>query len=183
MATRYAQHLLCASAGAMVLITGCGSDDDRAMSNNRDSGTDHGQTSVQNAYIVPAYRASCALQRDAPASLSFTAINDSPAESERLLDISTPAAASVSINVAPSALRMPPRTAIAAGQPRANPDPHPSEHPGPSATFGQPFSVTLIRLADTVEPGRSFPVTFGFERAGELTVDVAVEACPAQTTK
>lgn len=134
---------------------------------------EHAETSVHNAYIVPAYDTSCVLQIDAPAQLSFTAANTSSTTTETLKKISTPAASAVTITAPIGALHMQPRSVIAAGQPIENTD----QPAAPDA----PFTATLRGLDTIVGPAQSIPVTFEFERAGTITVDVAVDACPTQT--
>ena len=39
----------------------------------------------------------------------------------------------------------------------------------------------MFGLDDSAEPGTSIPVTFTFERAGDITLQVAVDACPNQS--
>ena len=158
-------------AATALALAGC-TDDSDPGSSNRGSGNSVAETSVDNAYIVPSYALSCALQIDAPAYLSFTATNTSSTETEVLQDISTPSAASVSIAAPPTALQMGPMTSLAAGQPLNNLD--------QPAAPDTPIKVSLETLDPSVEPGKSFPVTFDFERAGTLTLNVPVEACPTQ---
>ncbi|MDV8003057.1 hypothetical protein [Rhodococcus sp. IEGM 1408] len=164
------------ASAAMVLALGasgaCASDNEEMASSNRGGGEQDGQTSVENVFIVPAYMISCELQVDAPAQLSFTAINGSATEEETLSMISTPAASSVEIDAPPEALTIAPEASIAAGQPVENLD----EPTAPD----QPFSAFLVGLDDGVVPGTSVPVTFTFERAGDITLNVAVDACPNQ---
>jgi copper(I)-binding protein len=160
-----------AAALAVAIVAGCSTDDADSESSNRGGGESSGQTSVNNAFIVPAYTLSCVLQVDAPAQLTFTAVNGSTTESETLSDISTPAASTVSIDASKAQLEIAPGTSIAAGQPVQNLE--------ESTAPDEPFTVTLQGLEQGVEPGKSFPVTFAFEREGDITFNVAVEACPA----
>lgn len=141
-------------------------------SSNRGGGEQAGQTSVENVFIVPAYEVTCTLQVDAPAQLSFTAINGSATEAETLMSISTPAADSVDIDATAEALTIAPEASIAARQPVENVD----EPTAPD----QPFSVFLVGLDESVAPGKSVPVTFTFERAGDITLNVGVDPCPNQ---
>lgn len=46
----------------------------------------------------------------------------------------------------------------------------------------QPFSVFLVGLDEGVAPGKSVPVTFTFDRAGDITLNVGVDACPSQVS-
>lgn len=157
---------------ALGALAACGSDDANMSSTNRGGGEESGQTSVENVFIAPAYAVTCELQVDAPAQLSFTAINGSATEVETLSSISTPAADSVEINAPSEALRIAPEASIAAGQPVENLD----EITAPD----QPFSVFLVGLDESVTPGKSVPVTFTFDRAGDITLNVGVDACPSQ---
>jgi hypothetical protein len=158
---------------ALGLSAACGSDEPDAEPSNRGGGESTGQTSVRNVFIEPSYASDCTVQVDAPAQLSFTAINDSSTEDETLSEISTPAASRVEIDAPPEALTLSPESSIAAGQPVANPD----DADAPA----QSFSVWMVDLDPGVEPGQSVPVTFTFERAGEITLPVSVDGCPTQS--
>ena len=67
---------------------------------------------------------------------------------------------------------IPPQSSIAAGQP--------IEHLGESPQADNPFHVMVEGLDNTVKPGMSVNVTFRFEKAGDTTMAVPVEACPTQ---
>lgn len=158
---------------ALGLSTACGADDPDPGSSNRGGGQDSGQTSVENVFIAPAYAIDCTLQVDAPAQLSFTAVNDSSSEDETLSEVSTPAASRVEIVAPPQALTIAPGSSIAAGQPVENVE----DVDAPD----QPFRAFMFGLNDSAEPGKSIPVTFTFERAGDITLQVAVDGCPTQS--
>lgn len=164
-----------AASSVMVLALGasaaCSNEADTASS-GRGGGQESGETSVENVFIVPATALTCGMEVDEPAKLSFTAVNDSSTEQEMLSSISTPAAESVEIDAPLEALTIGPEDSIAAGQPVPNAD-------DPAAS-DQPFSVALQGLGESVEPGTSFPVTFAFKRAGDITLNVPVDACPVQ---
>jgi copper(I)-binding protein len=117
---------------------------------------------------------SCALQVDAPAQLSFTATNEDSIGDETLSQISTPAASYVEIEAPAGALTIAPGATIAAGQPAVNLDEPPD--------VNEQIAVSLLGLSADVVPGKSVPVAFTFKRAGEIEFNVAVEACPAQST-
>lgn len=155
----------------MVLAAGCGNDVDYDSS-NRGSGTDTEPTSVENAFITPNFLpGSCAIQVGDNANLRFTVSNVRPAESERLLEITTDAADMVRIS--PTAtLEIPPKSTIAVGQPVEDLD-------DPAAP-DEPFTATLEGMKDNVTPGKSVDVTFRFEKSGELEFLVPIEACPTQ---
>jgi hypothetical protein len=155
---------------ATMAATACGNNVD-PESSNRGSDTDTALTTVTNAYIVPAFApGSCAIQIGGTAQLHFTATNNRPAETERLLDITTDAANMVRISPAP--IRIGPKSSIAAGQP--------IEHPDDRAAPDTPFTVTVQGLKNTVKPGISVNVAFNFEKSGTLALRVPIEACPTQ---
>ncbi|MFI8567935.1 hypothetical protein ACIGGF_15385 [Rhodococcus sp. NPDC078407] len=98
------------------------------------------------------------------ATLEFTAVNEAETENDRLLDISSPAATSVTIDATPDQLVIEPATSIAAGQPVQNLD------SGDDGT-DERFTVTFELADGELAPGTSIPVTFEFERAGSVSVD------------
>lgn len=152
------------TAALMMLMGGCSNDAPTADSSNRGSGTDTVDTSVENAYIVPAYvPGSCAMQVDAGGVMRFTVTNNRPADTERLLGLSVSAAEHASI---PAPADIPPKSTVGFGEPNVGDARNPA--------------VRLERLDPDLRPAMSADVTFHFERSGDLTMPVPVEACPVQ---
>lgn len=150
------------------LTAGCG-EPPTADSSNRGSGSQTEETSVENAFIVPRYRpGSCAIQVGDTADLRFTATNNRVTESERLLDIRTDGADSVGITESAD-LVIPPQASIAIGQPATG-----------SADTDDRGAVILTGLRELARPGTSLDVKFVFDRFGDLTMRVPIEACPTQ---
>ena len=137
-------------------------------SSNRGSGSQTAMTSVENAYIVPLYvRGRCAIQVGDAAKLRFTATNNRDTDTERLLYIMTDAAAAV--HVSPNTgLEIPPNSSITTGQ---------STRQNGAASL----DVDIKGMRESLEPGMSVDVTFGFDKAGQIEMRTPVEACPAQS--
>ncbi|MGW0158529.1 hypothetical protein ACWDUN_04325 [Mycobacterium sp. NPDC003323] len=155
-------------AALMMLVTGCG-EDQGSGSSNRGSGSLTEETTVENAYIVPAYVAGrCAIQLDAGAEMRFTITNNRSTASERLLGLSTGSAEIVEI---PTPVEIPAASTVSFGEPNAAAGAGDASRP----------AVRLQRLDPQLRPAMSTEVTFDFERSGELTMRVPVEACPVQT--
>lgn len=158
---------LAGTAVLMMSTVGCG-EDPVLGSSNRGSGSHTDDTSVENAYIVPTYLPGrCAIQLNAGGEMRFTITNNRPAETERLLGLSTPAAEQARVI---SSVEIPPKSTLSFGQPNA-------EAGGGDASSPP---VLLDRLAPDLVPATSADVTFHFERAGDMTFPVPVEACPVQ---
>ncbi|MBB2989111.1 hypothetical protein FHR72_000568 [Mycolicibacterium iranicum] len=152
---------------AVVPIAGC-DDTSPSGSSNRGSGSLTEGTTVENAFIVPSFLPGhCAIQLDAGAAMRFTVTNGHPAEVEHLSGLSTDATPAASI---PVAVDIPPKSTVGVGQPSA----------GPEDAGGSLPAVRLSSLDPQLRPGMSAEVTFHFERAGEITMRVPVEACPTQ---
>jgi copper(I)-binding protein len=149
----------------VILAVGCGSDVE-ATSSNRGASDDNQATSIDNAYIVPAFvPGSCALQQGDIAQLRFTITNNRPVKEERLLSVTTDAAARITVPDAVT-LDIGPGGSLTAGEFDAASD-------GSSA-------VRLVGLRPAVKPAGSVPVTFRFKEFGNITLRVPVEACPLQ---
>lgn len=155
----------------MLMSAACGNDDVAPGSSNRGAGTTTESTSVENAYIVPAFApGACAIQVGDTADLRFTVSNTRSADAERLLAITSPAADTV--RIAPNAtVEILPQTTVAAGQP--------VENLGNPGAQDEPLTVTLEGLQSVVTPGKSVAVRFEFEQFGPLEMQVPIEACPA----
>lgn len=152
---------------ALMFVAGCG-EDPVLDSSNRGSGSHTEDTSVENAYIVPTYvPGRCVIQLNAGGAMRFTVTNNRPAETERLLGLTTAAAAQARIL---TNVDIPPKSAIGFGEPNAEPGPGDASNP----------AVILDQLDPGLLPATSAEVTFHFERAGDLTMRVPVEACPVQ---
>lgn len=159
-----------ALAGVTALVmcaVGCGGEP-ALDSSNRGSGSGTQNTTVENAFIVPAYLPGrCAIQLNAGAEMRFTVTNNRPAEAEQLLGLSTNVAAQARIM---TSLNIPPQSTVSFGEAGAQPFSGGKSRP----------AVRLDRLDPDLRPGMSADVTLNFERAGEVTLPVPVEACPVQ---
>ncbi len=154
-------------AALMMCGAGCGGEP-ALDSSNRGSGSGTQKTTVENAFIVPAYLPGrCAIQLNAGAEMRFTITNNRPADAERLLGLSTNAADQARVI---TSLKIPPQSTVSFGQAGAQPF---------SGGRSRP-AVRLDRLDPDLRPGMSADVTLNFERAGEITLPVPVEACPVQ---
>ena len=159
-----------ALAGAVVLamgVAGCG-EDPVLDSSNRGTGSHTQDTTVENAYIVPAnVPGECAIQLNAGGEMRFTVTNNRSLESERLLGLSTSAAQQArvidSVDIAP-------KSTVSFGQP--------NEQPGGGDASGP--AVQLDRLDPDLRAATTADVTFHFQQAGDLTMSIPVEACPVQ---
>ena len=168
-----ARQPLWIAAAAAVVVAGCADDSGANSSSNRGAGTETESTTVENAYIVPrSLPGSCAIQLGDSATLNFTATNTRPTKTERLLNVDVESADGA--RILPSAqLEIPPKSAIAAGQP--------IEHNG-DAHSDNAFRVVVDGLDASVRPGMNVPVTFEFQNAGDIVMTVPVEACPREST-
>lgn len=144
-----------ACAALMVLTVGCAADDSDFQPNNRGADTETPLTTVDNAFIVPDHApGKCAIQVGSAANLSFTATNTRPAESERLLGITTEAADTVRVS-STGEMDIAPKSS-------------------------EEFTAAVEGLRDSIRPAMSVDVTFRFLRSGDIEMRVPIEACPAQ---
>ena len=160
--------LACCGALLALVTGGCGKEYD-FESSNRGSGSDTTATTVENAYIVPAFvPGRCAIQLPLGAELRFTVTNGRPAENERLLGLSTNAARQAQPL---RSVDIPPESTVGFGQPSA----------AAVDAGGRVPGIRLEELDPGLRPAVSTEITFHFERAGDIPVRVPVEACPVQT--
>lgn len=149
---------------------GC-NDPEVPLSTNRGSGSLSPSTTVENAFIVPAYiPGQCAIQVNSGGVMRFTITNNRQVETERLLGISTSAAQTAHIV---TNVNIPPNSTVSFGEPSAQPL---EDNPPRSA-------VQLEGLDPDLRPANLADVTFQFQEAGNLTLPVPVEACPRQTSE
>ncbi|MGW0040633.1 hypothetical protein [Rhodococcus sp. NPDC003348] len=131
-----------------------------------------GDISLRNVHIVYPNSEEYSLKPGGTVALAFTAVNESQHQPERLAKISTDKAASVTIAGEVGGRVIRPQTALSSGVPDAT-----------VTDDGEKIEtdiilVTLNDIAEGVYPGLTVPVTFTFERAGDIVVDVPVDAGP-----
>ncbi|TFV55816.1 hypothetical protein E4P42_21575 [Mycobacterium sp. PS03-16] len=156
------------AAALMTALSACGGEDPQLDSSNRGSGSHTETTTVENAFIVPAFvPGQCAIQTNAGADLRFTVTNGRSAEAERLLDVSTTAGPVVE-DV--GTIDIPARSTVGVGEPSAE----------AVDAGGSTPAVRLGPLDPLVKPGKAVDVAFNFEQAGTIELRVPIEACPVQ---
>jgi hypothetical protein len=129
---------------------------------------EHDLTVVKQAVVAPQYDGdSCALPVDARADLRFVVENLRPAHVERLLAISTGAASMVVLSDQ-QGLTIRPAVASSTGR---------SVGGGPRRDERPVLLAALQGLRAGIRPGQSIPVTFHFERGGDLHVSAPVLPC------
>ncbi|MEE2032551.1 copper chaperone PCu(A)C [Rhodococcus chondri] len=99
--------------------------------------------------------------------VAFTVINNS-GTTDRLVSVESKAATSLRLEGPEQAREIRPGTALSAGQPVEQLD-------NPSAP-DQPVTVRGEFPDDVIRPGLTYPVTFTFERAGSVTLQVPFDA-------
>lgn len=158
-----------AICGAAFLVAAACNNDRPTDSSNGAPGSHAVDTSVQNAHIVPRFiPGKCSIQVGAMADLRFTIANNGARDPEQLLAVSTDAARMVRMSPA-NAFVIQPGATLSIGQPSTTP-----------TTAGErPMRVVLDGLDADARPGTSADVTFRFQRAGDITLVVPIEACPA----
>lgn len=129
--------------------------------------------SLRNVHIVYPEGEEYSLEGGGTVALAFTAVNMSEFEPERLVKISTDKAASVTIAGEAGARIIRPLTSLAAGTVNATVTEDGEE------IETDIILVTLNDIAEGVYPGLTVPITFTFERSGDITVDAPVDAGPA----
>ncbi|TQF75075.1 copper chaperone PCu(A)C [Rhodococcus spelaei] len=130
-----------------------------------------GDVSLRNVHIVFPQSEEYSLEPGGTAALAFTAVNNDEHRSERLGRITTDYAKSVTIAGEAGGRVIEPQTSLGAGVRAATVLDNPED---PT----QLVLVTLDGIKEGVRPGLTVPITFTFERAGDITVQVPVDAGP-----
>jgi periplasmic copper chaperone A len=170
-------------AGALVgalALAGCGAgqvaNTAEQVANAPGANTATGPISVRDAVIVFGDTVEGAVySRGESAPLSMTIVNET-GEADRLVSASSPFAQSVEIS---GTTEIPAgRAVVVQGdtneQGALAPGGVPTVAPNTTPQPEQGATVVLTGLLDDIRAGVSYPVTFVFERAGEVTVDVPV---------
>jgi len=146
--------------------------------------TDAGNLSLRNVRILYPNSEEYRIEPGGTAQLGFTIVNEDPYVADRLTGISTDFAASVT----GARLEIPAQSSVVAGVDEATTAliEDAEEEPSSDSTEETPTpvpasvanNVELVNLSEGVRPGLTIPVTFTFEEAGDVTIQVPVDAGP-----
>nr|WP_240945326.1 copper chaperone PCu(A)C [Rhodococcus sp. HNM0569] len=143
-----------------------------------------GALALRNVHVVYPADEEYSIEPGGTAQLAFSIVNTSAEQADRLTSISTDYASSVVLGERAGALEIPSQSTLAsypAESGVASEDVLIDDTTGSETDEGAdlPADVTEVRLVglqEGVRPGLTFPVTFSFENAGDVTVEVPVDA-------
>lgn len=171
--TRRVATALALAAGATLVLSACGAGQISqtatqvaAVNGNQASA---GDIALRNVHVVYPNSEDYAIKPGGKAQLAFIAANLSESATERLQSIKTDYAGSVVIDTKAGSLDIKPQAALGAG----NPDVTVPEQAPETLSL---IDVTLVNLKEGVRPGLTFPVIFTFKNAGDVVVQVPVDA-------
>ncbi|MEV0947469.1 hypothetical protein [Rhodococcus sp. NPDC049939] len=183
--TRRVATAVALAAGAALTLSACSagqitqtSSQVAAVNGNK---ADGGSIALRNVHVVYPNSEAYSIEPGGTAVLAFTAINNNEYIADRLLGISTDFAEAVTIADTTGGPEIEPQSALAAGLPAqdaAQSAEAEAQATGSSTAPADLLLVTLDGLSEGVRPGLTFPATFTFENAGDITVPVPVDAGP-----
>jgi copper(I)-binding protein len=163
------------AAGAALTLSACGAgqisqtaDQVAAVNGNF---ADVGNISLRNVHVVYPQSEEYSIEPGGKVELGFIAVNNSPANTDKLTRIATTAASSITLGEEPGGTDIAPLTALGAGAPAD------TQLDDPLIPLQQ-IVVELNGIGEDVRPGLTVPVTFTFENAGDVEVLVPVDAGP-----
>lgn len=181
--TRRVAIALALAAGAALTLSACGSGQISQTASQvaaiNGNFANVGQLALRNVHVVYPNSEEYSIEPGGNAVLAFTVINNSEETADKLTRISTDFAKSVSIGDAVGGLEIAPQTALAAGTPAQDAEESSEAGSRTSENADSPSDLALVVLNDLregVRPGLTFPVTFSFQKAGNVTVSVPVDA-------
>lgn len=160
-------------AGSVLALTACGAGQisqtaDQVAAVNGNS-ADLGSISLRNVHVVYPQSEEYSLEPGGNVELGFLAINNNPGITDKLTRVATTEATSVTIVGEPGGREIAPQTALGAGAPA-------DTQLDDAAIPLELIVVELNGISDEVRPGLTFPVTFTFEKAGDIAVQVPIDA-------
>lgn len=173
--TRRVMAAVALAAGATLMLSACGAGQisqtaTQVAAINGNQATS-GDIALRNVHVVYPNSEEFSIEPGGDAELAFTAVNLSESKSDRLKSIKTDYAGSVKIDEKDGTLEIKPQFALGAGNPDVSVPEEAPEHVSP-------IDVTLQDIREGVRPGLTFPVIFTFENAGDIVVQVPVDAGP-----
>ncbi|WP_072803096.1 hypothetical protein [Rhodococcoides yunnanense] len=171
--TRRLATVVAIAAGATLTLAACGAgqvsqtaDQVAAVNGNF---ADVGNISLRNVHVVYPQTEEYSIEPGGKVELGFIAVNNSPANPDKLTRIATTAASSVTLGEEPGGTDIAPLTALGAGAPAD------TKLDDPLIPL-QLIVVELNGIGEEVRPGLTVPITFTFEEAGDVEVLVPVDA-------
>lgn len=173
--TRRVMAAVALAAGATLMLSACGAGQisqtaTQVAAINGNQATS-GDIALRNVHVVYPNSEEFSIEPGGDAQLAFTAVNLSESKSDRLKDIKTDFAGSVKIDEKDGTREVKPQSALGAGNPDVSVPEEAPEHVSL-------IDVTLEDIREGVRPGLTFPVIFTFENAGDIVVQVPVDAGP-----
>ncbi|MBM9838901.1 hypothetical protein JO861_20345 [Rhodococcus hoagii] len=173
--TRRVMAAVALAAGATLMLSACGAGQisqtaTQVAAINGNQATS-GDIALRNVHVVYPNSEEFSIEPGGDAELAFTAVNLSESKSDRLKSIKTDYASSVKIDEKDGTLEIKPQFALGAGNPDVSVPEEAPEHVSL-------IDVTLQDIREGVRPGLTFPVIFTFENAGDIVVQVPVDAGP-----
>lgn len=171
--TRRLASAVAIAAGGVLTLSACGAgqisqtaDQVAAVNGNF---ADAGSISLRNVHVVYPQTEEYSIEPGGKVELGFLAVNNSPDTADTLTGISTTAASSIAVGEEPGGTEIAPLTALGAGTPIDNQ----VDDPGIPLQF---ILVELNGIGEEVRPGLTVPITFTFEKAGDVEVNVPIDA-------
>ncbi|QCQ93575.1 copper chaperone PCu(A)C [Rhodococcus sp. SGAir0479] len=173
--TRRVATAVALAAGATLVLSACGAGQisqtaTQVAAVNGNQATS-GNIALRNVHVVYPNSEEYSIEPGGAAQLAFTAVNLSEHGTDALKSIKSDYAGSVTIVDKDGTREIKPQAALGAG----NPDVTVPEEAPESVSL---LDVTLENLREGVRPGLTFPVVFTFQNAGDITVQVPVDAGP-----
>ncbi|WP_430330740.1 hypothetical protein [Rhodococcus sp. ACT016] len=171
--TRRVATAVALAAGATLVLSACGAGQisqtaTQAAAVNGNQATS-GNIALRNVHVVYPNSEDYSIEPGGSAQLAFTAVNLSEHQTDRLTGIKSDYAGSVTIDDKAGTREIKPQAALGAGNPDVS---VPEEAPETLSLI----DVTLDDIREGVRPGLTFPVTFTFQNAGDVVVQVPVDA-------
>lgn len=161
-------------AGGALALTACGagqiSQTATQVAAVNGNSADVGAIQLRNVHVVYPDSQEYSIEPGGTVELGFTAINSDPAAADELTGISSPEAQITIVDDAePGSNEIAPLTALGAGSPAD------VQLDDPLLPI-QLIKVEMADISENVRPGLTLPVTFEFANAGEVVVNVPVDA-------
>ncbi|MDV8024276.1 hypothetical protein [Rhodococcus sp. IEGM 1330] len=161
-------------AGGAFALTACGagqiSQTATQVAAVNGNSADVGDIQLRNVHVVYPDSQEYSIEPGGTVELGFTAINASPAVADELTGISSPEAQVTIVDEAESGSNeIAPQTALGAGSPAD------VQLDDPLLPI-QLIKVEMADISQNVRPGLTLPITFEFANAGEVVVNVPVDA-------
>lgn len=170
--------VVAAAASVAIALTGCGAGQHSQTASQvaavNGNSADVGAVALRDVRVLYPHEGDYTNKKGGKAAVAFSAINNSEENADKITKITTSVG---SVTITPAGAEIKPQKTLVAAGPDATTDESAKPAEAAAADPNQtPILVEITGLNEDLGPGLTIPVTFDFEKAGSVEIQVPIDA-------